>query len=305
MDEASEQLAEAAAGGGDPAELNEAISAAEEALAAAEDALAAARDATDLQSGDAGEADTAAGAEEALAGLEDAAPGGAEEDLPGAEDTPASGASGAPTVVVAVAGAQGSVDQAQGAVAEAVRALIITGVYLPPGGAEDGGQGLPPGGLIVLMPGEPGADDRVAALEGELDGSLVVFDGRLLDERNRLARQRSGGIPALPGGEEDVSDPGTEAAALLKELGKEGSGADGEEMIEPVAGGDVASVEDIGQGRKDTNTVRPADIPEGVPDGADDDIVARQIREAALNETDPVLREKLWREYISYKKGGG
>jgi hypothetical protein len=38
-------------------------------------------------------------------------------------------------------------------------------------------------------------------------------------------------------------------------------------------------------------------IPEDVGDGRNDDIVLRQIREAATNESDPVLREKLWDEY--------
>ena len=40
-----------------------------------------------------------------------------------------------------------------------------------------------------------------------------------------------------------------------------------------------------------------------VPDGRDDDIVARQIREAAMKETDPELRDKLWEEYRKYKQG--
>ena len=38
-------------------------------------------------------------------------------------------------------------------------------------------------------------------------------------------------------------------------------------------------------------------IPADVGDGRNDDIVLRQIREAAMNEKDPVLREKLWDEY--------
>lgn len=42
-------------------------------------------------------------------------------------------------------------------------------------------------------------------------------------------------------------------------------------------------------------------IPEDINDGSDDDIVARQIREAAQKEKDPVLREKLWDEYRKYK----
>lgn len=41
------------------------------------------------------------------------------------------------------------------------------------------------------------------------------------------------------------------------------------------------------------------------PPATDDDIVARQLRDAAERETDPVLKEKLWREYDAYKKGSG
>ena len=39
----------------------------------------------------------------------------------------------------------------------------------------------------------------------------------------------------------------------------------------------------------------------GLPDAKDDDIIARQLREAAMAEPDPVLREKLWEEYRRYK----
>ncbi|MDD9864360.1 MAG: hypothetical protein OXU54_07290 [Gammaproteobacteria bacterium] len=44
--------------------------------------------------------------------------------------------------------------------------------------------------------------------------------------------------------------------------------------------------------------------PADVGDGQDDDIVARQLREAAAKEPDPEVREKLWDEYRRYKKGG-
>ena len=36
--------------------------------------------------------------------------------------------------------------------------------------------------------------------------------------------------------------------------------------------------------------------------GHDDDIVARQLREAAEKETDPILKEKIWEQYRKYKK---
>ena len=42
-----------------------------------------------------------------------------------------------------------------------------------------------------------------------------------------------------------------------------------------------------------------------IPDGSDDDIVARRLRKAAEQETDPELKEKLWKEYIEYKKNAG
>jgi hypothetical protein len=34
-------------------------------------------------------------------------------------------------------------------------------------------------------------------------------------------------------------------------------------------------------------------------------VVARQLREAAIQEKDPELREKLWVEYCEYKKSTG
>ena len=47
---------------------------------------------------------------------------------------------------------------------------------------------------------------------------------------------------------------------------------------------------------------RGATPPSGIPDGGDDDIVARQLREAAQAEKDPQLRKKLWNEYCIYKQ---
>jgi hypothetical protein len=41
--------------------------------------------------------------------------------------------------------------------------------------------------------------------------------------------------------------------------------------------------------------------PKDIPSGNDDDVVARQLREAAMREPDPAVREKLWSEYRKYK----
>ena len=42
--------------------------------------------------------------------------------------------------------------------------------------------------------------------------------------------------------------------------------------------------------------------PKNRYDPKDDDIVARQLREAAEQESDPELKERLWKEYEQYKK---
>ena len=46
----------------------------------------------------------------------------------------------------------------------------------------------------------------------------------------------------------------------------------------------------------------PSHVPADVGNGSDDDIVARQLREAAMKEKDPQLQEKLWQEYRDYKQ---
>jgi hypothetical protein len=39
-----------------------------------------------------------------------------------------------------------------------------------------------------------------------------------------------------------------------------------------------------------------------IPNGNDDDVIARRLRKAAEQETDPELKDKLWKEYVEYKK---
>ena len=47
--------------------------------------------------------------------------------------------------------------------------------------------------------------------------------------------------------------------------------------------------------------IREDATPEDIPDAQGDDIVAKQLREAALAENDPGVKEKLWEEYRRYK----
>ncbi len=157
-------------------------------------------------------------------------------------------------------------------------------------------------------------EDLNAALESSMGG----FDSMILREREYVRRQ---GRSAAA--ERDLEDAAAQAAAQATaadtldqtgEYGGAGSPANSpEDSLENPAGGGTppASSEEatiasangyppVPQRKGDYGNSGQA-IPKDIPDGSDDDIVARQIREAALKEIDPALREKLWDEYRKYK----
>jgi hypothetical protein len=133
--------------------------------------------------------------------------------------------------------------------------------------------------------------EQVAVLDAELERSTGDFDGMILEEqaRQRAEARRSGGSVMASDYESGTSgnsgEPGGGSGGY--------SSAGGMPEGEPLPGG-VASA-DIPQ-----NTARyPA--PADIPSGNNDDVVARQLREAAMREPDPKVREKLWDEYRKYK----
>jgi hypothetical protein len=142
---------------------------------------------------------------------------------------------------------------------------------------------------------------ELAELNRELNASLGRFDGALLGERERAqaqseergssaARDESVALLDESGGSGEGSEAGSYGSAMPART--EGDTSSGSGMS--TAGGGTARQGDY-QHTASTNTV-PADIP----DGSDDDVVARQIREAAMKEKDPELRAKLWDEYRKY-----
>jgi hypothetical protein len=149
----------------------------------------------------------------------------------------------------------------------------------PAGAGSDGAASsgeAPPAGSAVT------ADESTALLEAELAASTDTFDAKMLEELRRLASEASERTgeerePQTPSGSGGRTS-GTSAAA--GEEGRESSGGVGGSTAE--AAGSQA-------------------VPPDVGDGSDDDIVARQLRQAAMEEEDPALREKLWDEYRRYK----
>jgi len=144
--------------------------------------------------------------------------------------------------------------------------------------------------------------EKTAAIADEFNNSLGDFDEKLLREQDRVrankpqtASSQSGG-----GGAAGDSTSGSDGSAQGSASGGQQDGKQPDQQGSDVqAGKDQTQTGATGQPQQG----KQANIPDDIPDGSDDDVVARQLREAAEMETDPELREKLWEEYRRYKKG--
>jgi hypothetical protein len=156
------------------------------------------------------------------------------------------------------------------------------------------------------------AEDRRAQIDRRFDETFAVFDDRMRKEQEAVSQERAARGGGSAGGSATAeSEAGTAGEGDEQGSGKAASGqgpgagqggeaggrgeSAGEQSGEQGGGGGVGGGGPLGGAGPNT---APADIP----DGRDDDIVARQLREAAMKETDPELRERLWEEYRQYKK---
>ncbi len=141
------------------------------------------------------------------------------------------------------------------------------------------------------------AEERREVLDKSLDDSLGEFDKTLDEEQRRTAAERdartaSSGNTSGDGSGRGAAEPGSREGDLRSERGMTAGGS----ANQP---GDRQDRGTVGAGSGAPNR--------GVDAGDDDDIVARRLRRAAEQETDPELKEKLWKEYQDYKrnaKGG-
>jgi hypothetical protein len=153
---------------------------------------------------------------------------------------------------------------------------------------------------------EQTSSERTATMDAELNAGLGEFDEMLLREQERVKaaapRSDAGGGGAAGSGQDGGQGEG-DSGAEGAQTGDDGeSGAQtgrGDQPVSSGAGDQPPSGAAGGGGTRTRTTGQPADIP----DGSDDDLVARQMREAAEKETNPELKKKLWEEYRKYKQG--
>ena len=136
--------------------------------------------------------------------------------------------------------------------------------------------------------------ENTARLERELDARFADFDKILLDEneavRNADNREGSGPIPAGDAAEQNPFGDEGEMEEPLRTAKRERPGKRNTNTGPAREGQDLKGV--------DSESV----VPEDLASTEGDDVIARQLREAAMKEPDPELREKLWDEYRKYKK---
>ncbi len=165
------------------------------------------------------------------------------------------------------------------------------------GGGSSGGSGSGGGssgtggaGSVGEFPAES-ADERAARLGRELDESIGGFDDVLGDEQREIAA--AGRV--MEGFDIEGGEDGNSSGALI-DLGSQSAGSgSGGGMVG--GGGSAPGSPLAGMTDQEIEELTPEDVPTMV----DDDIIARQLREAALVEKDPNLRDRLWDEYRKYK----
>jgi len=171
-------------------------------------------------------------------------------------------------------------------VAQDCVALRENGLAIP------AGLSCPDDPAILIAPAaidqasEQTTTEATATLDSELLEGLGEFDEMLLREQERIKAATPQASAASGGGSGSGSEGGT-------------AGVSGE----PDAASGAETTYGEGAGPGSPRTTVSSSAPPGTPDGHDDDVVARQLREAAEKEADPELKKKLWEEYRKYKAG--
>jgi uncharacterized membrane protein YgcG len=158
--------------------------------------------------------------------------------------------------------------------------------------------------------------EKTASMDKQLFAALADFDELLLKEEEkvsaRVPSQResgsagqngtngSGGSSGGTGTSGDGSGDQDGSGMTSADTGDSGSSAaEGENTAQPGTASGAQSSAGAGDANIDHSRYG---APGGkLPPPQDDDIVARQLREAAEKETDPELKKKLWEEYWKYK----
>jgi len=150
--------------------------------------------------------------------------------------------------------------------------------------------------------------EKTTRMLEQLNGSLSEFDERLLREQDRVksrtprtesAGGASGG--SAGGGQTNGTDNGDAEKGRAAD-GRGQKGQTGDQAGKQSGKDKRTANSETGTPTKSSSN-KKSTAPKDIPDGRNDDVIARQLREAAEKESDPELKKKLWDEYRRYKSG--
>tara|TARA_B100001778_G_scaffold48251_1_gene35588 strand:+ start:1238 stop:1888 length:651 start_codon:yes stop_codon:yes gene_type:complete len=131
------------------------------------------------------------------------------------------------------------------------------------------------------------------------EDSLGDFDKDIASERVVIASaDRGDGMTGQESADASAISEGALEGGMDGAMGTSGSEAEasqGQEGEAQESQSTSDSSDESSQSKADKQKER---IPDDIPmDGTGEDVIARQIREAAIQEDDPMIREALWEEY--------
>ena len=185
----------------------------------------------------------------------------------------------------------GTDESGQGTAGDAGSQTTAAGDPTGSSGSPPAGQGTRAGGGMASNTGTQGpltSAERVAILDRQLEESTRDFDGIIYDEEQRQREADRARTTQTSESSAQTDGTAAEESTFGGSVASTGSGS---------MGGGIGGNRDNAPPTDGAKYPPPGDIPAG----NDDDVVARQLREAAMREADPEVREKLWNEYRKYK----
>ena len=127
--------------------------------------------------------------------------------------------------------------------------------------------------------------EKIAILDAELKSSAGQFDRAISEARAEQQRDRT-------------KSPSEKSHTDIENPPQNAMPEDGLDSIDPRTG-DLRKVVSVGSSQEDKAENYP--VPKDIQDNSqDEDITAKQLRERAEREPDPVKREALWERYRKY-----
>ncbi len=144
--------------------------------------------------------------------------------------------------------------------------------------------------------------EKTALMDEALLDSLNKYE-RCQNATSRSFSSSGGGDKAGETGESGGADSSKQASSTAS---SEMSGTDAPKenttAVDSQIDADKQSVNnDAVERTKAMRVAGNGKIPDDIPPADNDSVLEEQIRQAAMNETDPVIKEKLWNEYRKYK----